>query len=268
MTSCVSDGSRGCGVRIGAKAAAGTLFIYGPPRRRGHSSGMHPVVEGNFCKHGHGVVMDLVKRDVLSVALFGGPIDAVCTQAVHTDACRAQFHHRRVTVPAADVAAFVDAHLARLQRRPRLLAEARSLLVQGGPSRFPAVAPMQGRLPYARKVFGAVLERWAKQTLPAATLLPIASALSRATLATSAERCLGDEAAVKACRDYAAWLLRAPVAGPCHRGSPLHEVAATAAAAVCALPTELVLAILARALSPEIANAWLARQNHGALCGV
>lgn len=222
---------------------------------------MYPVVEGNFCEHGSGVVFDLVKSDVQSIVLFGGAVQAVCTQAVHTDVCRARFHRKRITIAAEDAATFVRAHLALLQRRPLLLTEARNLLLLGGPLLYPAVAGMEGRVPCAREVFGARVERWAKQTLEATALLAIAPALSRDTLVIAAERCLGDEAAVQACRDYAAWLSLAPAVGG-HRCSPLHEVAAMAAAAVRELPAELVLAILALALPRAVFNAWRSRQNH------
>ena len=218
---------------------------------------MLDVIEGDFCTHGINVVLDAVKDDVRSVAVFGRPIICICTRAIHTPTCVTIYHQRQQRVAPEVAAAFFETELQVLRRRPNLVREIRDMLTLGGPPAFAIIASTD----FAAAGLN-IVERWAAKTLSAQHLLLIAPSLSSAAMIEATDRCVGDVAAATACREYVTWLFNDISQPPYHQRSPLHVVAATAALAIQHMPAEIVHAILALVLPAPILAAWQVRQKH------
>lgn len=77
-----------------------------------------PLIEGNFCDDGLGVVLDAVASGKRSLSLLSGELRGVCSQeAQHTCTCVEHFHHKRFKVPYGVVSEFMTEHWEKLQKR-------------------------------------------------------------------------------------------------------------------------------------------------------
>ena len=221
-----------------------------------------PCVEGDFCEDGINAVLNAVKDDTRSIAMFGRPIICLCTRASHTARCIASYHQRQVRVAPEQAAAFFEIELHRLRRRPNLVREVRDLLTLGGPPAFLIVTST-----VFSKAVSSITERWATHTLGAHELLIIASSLSKTTMLSAGARCVGNDAAATACREYTSWLNGNNLKLCYHQHSPLHAVANMAAHVLqCKVPAEIVHAILAQVIPVTIFEAWQCRQKHEIRC--